>query len=179
MEIAEILKENRLQRKFTQEEVAEKIFVSQKSVSNWERGKTFPDIDSLIRLAKLYELSLDTILLEGSGIVREMKRKEQVYSLQKWSLLGPQITNLLLFAMLMVFGQVKNPDLAVKINFALLFFTIISSTVTNLYFQRELKKAEAEQYGDPKIRKVNLILFGLFMGYCVLTVMWRLVTGLF
>ncbi|QQK08353.1 helix-turn-helix transcriptional regulator [Miniphocaeibacter halophilus] len=65
MEIKNILKDRRKKLNLTQEQVAEKIFVSKKSVSNWETGRTTPDIDSLIRIAKLYDLSLDNLLLEG------------------------------------------------------------------------------------------------------------------
>ena len=62
MEISQILKTKRKELSLTQEQVAKKIFVSQKSVSNWENGKTYPDIESLIRLAHLYHLSLDNLL---------------------------------------------------------------------------------------------------------------------
>ena len=75
MEINLILKQKRKELKLTQEQVAQKIFVSQKSVSNWETGKTFLDIYSLIRLAQLYELSLDRLLLEESDIVEDIDKK--------------------------------------------------------------------------------------------------------
>ncbi|MBF8807586.1 MAG: helix-turn-helix transcriptional regulator [Enterococcus lacertideformus] len=63
----------------TQEQVAKQIFVSQKSVSNWETQKTYPDIESLIRLAHLYDLSLDHLLLEGSDIVKDKYNEETIY----------------------------------------------------------------------------------------------------
>lgn len=75
MEINLILKQKRKELKLTQEQVAQKIFVSQKSVSNWETGKTFPDIYSLIRLVQLYDLSLDHLLLEESDIVEDIDKK--------------------------------------------------------------------------------------------------------
>ncbi|AEB29890.1 putative transcriptional regulator (Xre family); skin element [Carnobacterium sp. 17-4] len=81
MEINLILKQKRKELKLTQEQVAQKIFVSQKSVSNWETGKTFPDIYSLIRLAQLYDLSLDNLLLEESDIVEDIDKKIKVASI--------------------------------------------------------------------------------------------------
>lgn len=85
MQISQTLKAKRKEQSLTQAQVAEKIFVSQKSVSNWETGKTYPDIDSLIRLAKLYDLSLDNLLLEGSDIVEDIKEKAELKSLEKIS----------------------------------------------------------------------------------------------
>ena len=40
--LVELRKEN-----LSQEELAEKLYVSRQTISNWERGKTYPDIDSL------------------------------------------------------------------------------------------------------------------------------------
>lgn len=101
MKISTIIKQRRLDLNLTQEQVAEQIFVSTKSISNWENDKNFPDIESLVRLAKLYDLSLDSLLLEGSDIVKDIKKKEKVYELQKINLIGPQLTNV--FLMLMIF----------------------------------------------------------------------------
>lgn len=65
MSIGQQLKEARLNSHMTQEEVAEKIFVSRQSISNWENDKNYPDIISVIRLSELYQISLDK-LLKGS-----------------------------------------------------------------------------------------------------------------
>lgn len=72
MEISQMLKEKRKEYQLTQEQLAEKIFVSNKTISNWETGKTKPDIESLILLAKLFNLSLDNLLLEDSEMVKSI-----------------------------------------------------------------------------------------------------------
>lgn len=82
MEISQMLKEKRAEHQLTQEMLAEKILVSKKTISNWETGKTMPDINSLIRLAKLFDLSLDKLLLEGSDVVKDIKKKEKAYTNQ-------------------------------------------------------------------------------------------------
>lgn len=84
MLIGEILKEKRKEYQLTQEQVSEKIFVSRKTISNWETGKTTPDIESLIRLANLFDLSLDNLLLEGSDIVEKIKKQQKFSALSKW-----------------------------------------------------------------------------------------------
>lgn len=64
MDIGAKLKQARLAAKLTQEQVAEKLFVSRQTISNWENEKTYPDIISVIRLSELYAISLDRLLKE-------------------------------------------------------------------------------------------------------------------
>ena len=54
MKIGDKLKNARLDKKLTQEEVAEKLFVSRQSISNWENNKTYPDIGNEIASSDLY-----------------------------------------------------------------------------------------------------------------------------
>ena len=59
MELNTKLKEARSHAGLTQEEVAEAIQVSRQTISNWETGKFYPDIISVIKLSDLYAISLD------------------------------------------------------------------------------------------------------------------------
>ena len=62
MEIGEKLKSSRLNAGMTQEQIAEKINVSRQTISNWENGKSLPDVISLIEISDLYQISLDDLL---------------------------------------------------------------------------------------------------------------------
>lgn len=84
MELNQTLRENRQKQGLTQQQLADRLFVSNKTISNWETGKTLPDIESLIRLANLFDLSLDTILLEGSDIVENIKKLEEAKGARKY-----------------------------------------------------------------------------------------------
>ncbi|MCI8513772.1 MAG: helix-turn-helix transcriptional regulator [Lachnospiraceae bacterium] len=53
MEINKKLKDARANAGLTQEPVAEKIMVSSQTISNWENGKSLPDIISIINLSDL------------------------------------------------------------------------------------------------------------------------------
>ena len=57
------LKKLRKSAKLTQEAVAEKLNVSRQSVAKWETGETLPDIDSCIALAKLYNVTLEDLVM--------------------------------------------------------------------------------------------------------------------
>lgn len=132
MEIGKMLKEKRAEHELTQEELSEKIFVSKKTISNWETGKTTPDLDSLIRLANLFDLSLDNLLLEGSSIVENIKHDMELKTLRVI-----QICNILisLCTLLVVFVS----DLPYLV---LIAFVVIGgcNLLTSFYIEDRVKK---------------------------------------
>lgn len=168
MKISTILKQHRLDLNLTQEQVAEKIFVSTKSISNWENDKNFPDIESLVRLAKLYNLSLDSLLLEGSDIMNDIKKKEKAYELQKISLLGPQLTNFILFLMLVLSSNFKNFYMSDYI-IVLTILAAFSNVFTVFYFNNQLKNYDIKEDEDKKFMLMKN-LFGILIfivGICI------------
>ena len=82
MEFHEKLQALRKQKGLTQEEAAEKLFVSRAAVSKWESGRGYPNIDSLKALAGLYAVSIDD-LLSGEELVTiaQEDQKEQAQML--------------------------------------------------------------------------------------------------
>lgn len=60
--IGGFLKTLRKEKQLTQEQLAEKLGVSNRSVSRWENGVNMPDFDLVIELANLYDVSIDEIL---------------------------------------------------------------------------------------------------------------------
>ena len=69
--LAEILKENRVRCKMTQEFVAETLGVSRQAVSKWENGTTDPSTSNLMALAKLYGVSAEELLKSVAGSTGE------------------------------------------------------------------------------------------------------------
>ena len=62
MTFSERLVKARKENGFTQSDVAEKLNVSFQAVSLWERGETTPEIDKLVAIVSLYQVSLDLLL---------------------------------------------------------------------------------------------------------------------
>ncbi|NMD45068.1 MAG: helix-turn-helix transcriptional regulator [Clostridiales bacterium] len=75
MEIEKKLKEARVNAGLTQEQLAQKIMVSRQTISNWENGKSLPDIISIMNLSDLYQISLDD-LLKGDPKMKEKMEKD-------------------------------------------------------------------------------------------------------
>lgn len=67
MSVHQNLKRRRKEHRLTQEEVASKLGISRQSISKWENGNSYPDIDNLILLSELYGVSVDN-LLHGNNI---------------------------------------------------------------------------------------------------------------
>ncbi|AKI36583.1 TPA: helix-turn-helix transcriptional regulator [Streptococcus pyogenes] len=62
MEIGQQIIRYRKQQALSQEELAEKVYVSRQSISNWENDKTYPDIHSLLLLSQIFQVSLDQLI---------------------------------------------------------------------------------------------------------------------
>lgn len=72
MEIGRQIKKYRTELKLSQEELADKIYVTRQTVSNWENDKNYPDIHSLVLLSSLFGISLDNLV---KGDVKEMEEE--------------------------------------------------------------------------------------------------------
>ena len=62
METKDIILELRTKSGLSQDELAEKVFVTRQAVSRWETGKTLPDTETLKLLSKLFDVSINTLL---------------------------------------------------------------------------------------------------------------------
>ena len=85
METKDVILELRAKKGMSQEELAEKVFVTRQAVSRWETGETTPNTETLKRLSQLFDVSINTLLgsprqlicqccgmpLEDSNISRE------------------------------------------------------------------------------------------------------------
>ena len=78
MEIEKKLKDARVQAGLTQEQVAEKVMVSRQTISNWENGKSLPDIVSIISLSDLYQISLDDLLKGDKKMTEKIEKDVKV-----------------------------------------------------------------------------------------------------
>ena len=62
MKTKDIILELRTKHGLSQEELAEKVFVTRQAVSRWENGETIPNTETLKLLSKLFDVSINTLL---------------------------------------------------------------------------------------------------------------------
>ena len=69
------LKETRIEKGLTQEDVAEKIGLTRQAVSAYEAGKRQPGIDILMKLAEVYEVGIETLLYGKKDLIEKRRVK--------------------------------------------------------------------------------------------------------
>ncbi|WP_367295864.1 helix-turn-helix domain-containing protein [Levilactobacillus yonginensis] len=135
MTLGEKLKQARTTQQFTQQTVAEHVHVSRQTISSWETGNSYPDIDSLVVLSDLYEQSLDILIKGDPGLMNYLRKPAILKRLRPihlilltsnylfliiftfflssgyslWALLAVFITNTLAFLYLQKFEERLNP----------------------------------------------------------------------
>ncbi|MDY2777047.1 MAG: helix-turn-helix transcriptional regulator [Collinsella sp.] len=67
MRIGQNIKDNRARLGMSQGQLAEVVFVSRQTVSNWETDKTYPDIESLLLMSDLFHVSVDALIKDDVG----------------------------------------------------------------------------------------------------------------
>ena len=81
MEFGEKIQKLRNEKKWTQEQLAEKLYVSRTAVSKWESGKGYPNIDSLKDIAKLFNKTIDELL--SSEEIIDIAKKENTTNIKR------------------------------------------------------------------------------------------------
>ncbi|GEL15062.1 helix-turn-helix domain-containing protein [Pediococcus cellicola] len=88
MKISKKLKKCRLSNSLTQSQVAKILHVSRKTVSGWENGRSYPDVNSFVQLSDLYKVSLDSLLRDDKVLKyykKQNKRNIQIHKIAKYS----------------------------------------------------------------------------------------------
>jgi len=90
MNLQHQIKFHRTTMGLSQDELAEKIFVSRQTISNWETGKSYPDVHSLVLMGNFFSISLDQLIKGDLEImknaidnmdIRKFKQLSNVYSI--------------------------------------------------------------------------------------------------
>ena len=83
MNIGDKIKNAREENKLTQAQVSESLMVSRQTISNWENGKSLPDILSVIRMSELYKISLDELLKGDKAMIEKMEKDAEIMKTEK------------------------------------------------------------------------------------------------
>jgi len=79
MTFHEKLKECREESGLSQNDIAERLSISRQAVSKWERGVNEPDIETIVRLSDIYNVTIDQLLRTDLSIVKRLAVKERSY----------------------------------------------------------------------------------------------------
>ena len=85
MELGKQIRKCRKEVSLSQDALAEKIYVSRQTISNWENDKSYPDVNSLVLLSELFDVSLDQLIKGDVEMMKEKINKEDQRKFERLS----------------------------------------------------------------------------------------------
>ena len=124
MEIGNRIKKYKESSNLSQEELADKIFVSRQTLSNWENNKFYPDIKSITMLSNIFDVSLDDFI---KGDLEEMKERIKESDKNNFKVLSWIYTFELLIMVLSAYPLMKVGIIGIGIWLIIVIITIITA----------------------------------------------------
>lgn len=135
MNLSKQIKKYRTREQFSQEELAEKLYVSRQTISNWENERSYPDIHNLLLMSVLFNVSLDDLV---KGDIEMMKNEIEIAKLNKWTISMVTFTLLGVISIVPMMKWFETKGLL--FSFVLIVFSIYSSyKVENVKKKHDLK----------------------------------------
>lgn len=122
--------EMRKEKNLSQEQLAEKLEVSRQTISNWENGKFYPDIDALVKISKYFNISLDNLLSYDTEVLKYLKDSTDTVKSNK-NLLYAILLNIILLIIFVIIGIFLNENISVIV----IIFTISIISFSYLFYQ--------------------------------------------
>ena len=84
MELGKQIKKHRQVARLSQDELANRVYVSRQTISNWENDKSYPDVNSLVLLSEIFQISLDKLIKGDIDVMKEAIKKEEVKKMKQY-----------------------------------------------------------------------------------------------
>ena len=84
MELGKQIKMHRQEAELSQEEAAKRVYVSRQTILNWENDKSYPDVNSLVLLSEIFQISLDKLIKGDIGVMKEVIQKEEIEKMKRY-----------------------------------------------------------------------------------------------
>lgn len=109
MEIGNKINQLRKLSGMTQEQLAEKLNVSRQTISKWESDSTSPDLESIVKISRIFHVSLDDLLKKGeAGVANKTDEQITLEDLMKINLLNRKMTLLLISGLIFIMVSILN-----------------------------------------------------------------------
>ena len=84
MELGKQIKKHRQEVQLSQEALAERVYVSRQTISNWENDKSYPDVNSLVLLSETFQISLDNLIKGDIEVMKDVIQKEEIEKMNRY-----------------------------------------------------------------------------------------------
>jgi transcriptional regulator with XRE-family HTH domain len=136
MNIGKKLSSLRQSNNFSQDQLAEKLLVSRQTVSNWETEKTYPDINSLVMISDIFDLSLDQLIKEDLPLMKNKIKQTQI----RWLGIGVVLIIALTYLSLIVLKW------SVSLGSLLVGATTVVGLILIYYFWKAMNSANLKSF---------------------------------
>jgi len=86
MNISKKIKEQRGRMSLSQEELGERVYVTRQTISNWENGKSYPDVHSLILLSQVFDITIDNLVKGDLEIMEQKIEQHDIAKMKRHSI---------------------------------------------------------------------------------------------
>lgn len=142
MELGNQIKKYRNALSLSQDGLAEKVFVSRQTISNWENDKSYPDVNSLVLLSEVFQTSIDNLIKGDVEIMKQEVRSEDKKKFEKLS----QV-----FAVMFILVMISPIPLAHFLNYVGIAIWVLLFAVT-MYFavlvEKKKKQFDIQTYRE-------------------------------
>ena len=164
MEIGNKIKNLRTNNHLSQEHLAEKIFVTRQTISNWENDKSYPDLNSVIRMSELFNITVDELVKGDITKMKEIIKKDDINHFQKESSIFTGFFILMIISAPLLFYFLDNVGIVIWIIISALgmYYGIKVDKLKKKYDISSFKEIEAFLNGDKldeiekKVEKVKV-----------------------
>ena len=84
MELGKQIRMYRQEAQLSQEELADRVYVSRQTISNWENDRSYPDVNSLVLLSEVFHISIDNLIKGDIDVMKEAIKKEEVGKMKQY-----------------------------------------------------------------------------------------------
>ena len=84
MELGKQIKLHRQEARLSQAELANRVYVSRQTISNWENDKSYPDVNSLVLLSEIFQISLDKLIKGDIEVMKDVIQKEEIEKMNRY-----------------------------------------------------------------------------------------------
>lgn len=118
MDIGKRLKQKRQEANLTQKKLADLLFVSRQTISSWEVGRTYPDLETLVKISELFATPLDDLLKEDSQVIKDIAEKVKKSERRKFTSIILAVLLLIVTSTSIIYGikQYQHSQLNAHIN---------------------------------------------------------------
>ncbi|WP_278843623.1 helix-turn-helix domain-containing protein [Limosilactobacillus vaginalis] len=129
MNFAQKMKSYRQKNNWTQQDIAERLNVSRKTISSWENSRSYPDIFMLVQISDLYRVSLDDLLREDHKMIDNYKQEHELNKRDKRNFIFSYVINVIMSVILLakpvIMGNLTLRKFTWVLVLALIFNTLV------------------------------------------------------